>query len=47
MVSLGRLALDLGDIIEAVDVNPLLVMETGVCALDALVVMKPPTSGLK
>ena len=41
MVSLGRLALDLGDIIEAVDVNPLLVMETGGCALDGLVVLKP------
>lgn len=45
MVALGRIALDLGDVIEAVDVNPLLVMEEGVCALDGLVVLKPPTGG--
>jgi hypothetical protein len=45
MVSLGRLALDLGDVVEAVDVNPLLVMETGVCALDGLVVLQPPAGG--
>jgi acetate---CoA ligase (ADP-forming) len=46
LTSLGRMALDLGDIIEAVDVNPLLVMEKGVCALDGLVVLKPPSGGL-
>ncbi|HEY7384451.1 MAG TPA: acetate--CoA ligase family protein [Beijerinckiaceae bacterium] len=45
MVSLGRLALDLGDVIEAIDINPVLVMQTGVCALDGLVVLKPPAGG--
>ena len=42
LVNLGRLARDLGDVIEAVDVNPLLVREHGVVALDALVVLRPP-----
>jgi succinyl-CoA synthetase beta subunit len=42
MVSLGRLAQDLGDALEAVDVNPLLVQESGVFALDGLVVLTPP-----
>jgi acyl-CoA synthetase (NDP forming) len=42
LVGLGRLARDLGDVIEAVDVNPLLVQERGVVALDALVVLRPP-----
>jgi acetyltransferase len=42
LVGLGRLARDLGDAIEAVDVNPLLVREQGVVALDALVVLRPP-----
>jgi succinyl-CoA synthetase beta subunit len=43
MVSLGRLALDLGEVIESVDVNPLLVMPAGggVVALDGLVVLRP------
>jgi acetate---CoA ligase (ADP-forming) len=46
LANLGRLARDLGDVIEAVDVNPLLVLEQGVVALDALVVLRPPgTSG--
>ena len=42
LVNLGRLAQDLGDIIEAVDINPLLVREQGAVALDALVVLRPP-----
>ncbi len=42
LVNLGRLARDLGDVIEAVDVNPLLVQEQGVVALDGLVVLRPP-----
>jgi acyl-CoA synthetase (NDP forming) len=42
LVGLGRLARDLGDAIEAIDVNPLLVREQGVVALDALVVLRPP-----
>jgi acyl-CoA synthetase (NDP forming) len=42
LVNLGRLARDMGDVIESVDVNPLLVREQGVVALDALVVLRPP-----
>ena len=42
LVNLGRLARELGDVIEAVDINPLLVCEQGVVALDALVVLRPP-----
>jgi acyl-CoA synthetase (NDP forming) len=44
LVGLGRLACDLGDAIEAVDINPLLVREQGVVALDALVVLRPPST---
>ena len=44
MVNLGRLACELGDVIEAVDVNPVAVRAQGrgVVALDALVVLRPP-----
>ena len=44
MVSIGRLACELGDVIEAVDVNPVAVrvQGRGVVALDALVVLRPP-----
>ena len=44
MVGVGRLAWDLGDIIESVDINPLLVMADGkgAVALDGLVVLRPP-----
>jgi acyl-CoA synthetase (NDP forming) len=43
MVNLGRLACELGDVIEAVDVNPVAVRAQGrgVVALDALVVLRP------
>jgi acetyltransferase len=45
LVKLGRLACDLGDVIEAVDINPFLVCEQGcgAFALDGLVVLRPPT----
>ena len=33
---------DLGDVIEAIDVNPFLVCEGGAFALDGLVVLRPP-----
>ena len=45
LANLGRLARDLGDVIEAVDINPFLVWERGrgAFALDGLVVLRPPT----
>ncbi len=44
MVSLGRVACELGDVIEAIDVNPIAVRAEGrgAVALDALVVLRPP-----
>ena len=44
LVNLGRLARDLGDVIESIDINPFLVCEQGqgAYALDALVVLRPP-----
>jgi acyl-CoA synthetase (NDP forming) len=44
LVKIGRLARELGDIIEAVDINPFLVRKAGegAFALDALVVLRPP-----
>ena len=44
MVSVGQLAMDLGDIIESVDINPLLILADGqgAVALDGLVVLRPP-----
>jgi acetyltransferase len=49
LMALGRLAGDLGDVIEAVDVNPFVMLPRGGMALDALVVLrggdqKPPIS---
>jgi acyl-CoA synthetase (NDP forming) len=46
LVNLGRLARDLGDILEAVDINPFLVRKRGqgAYALDALVVLRPPAA---
>lgn len=42
LVNLGRLALDLGEVIDAVDINPFLVCERGAFALDGLVVLRRP-----
>jgi hypothetical protein len=44
LINLGRLARELCDIIESVDINPFLVCPQGegAFALDALVVLKPP-----
>jgi acetate---CoA ligase (ADP-forming) len=39
VVAVGRLALELGDVIEALDVNPLRAGPSGVAALDVLVVL--------
>ena len=40
MVAVGRLAIDLGDAIEALDVNPVIVTPNGAFALDALLVLR-------
>ena len=42
LVALGRLANDLGDVLESIDVNPFLLLAEGGVALDALVVLRPP-----
>jgi acetyltransferase len=42
LVALGRLAADLGDVLESIDVNPFLLLPQGGMALDALVVLRPP-----
>jgi hypothetical protein len=42
MVALSRLALDLADMIESIDINPVLVQQSGIWALDGLVVLRPP-----
>ncbi len=42
LVNLGRLAQELGDVIEAIDINPFLVCERGAFALDGLVVLRRP-----
>jgi len=42
LVGLGELALDAGDVIESVDVNPFVVLPRGGLALDALVVLRRP-----
>jgi hypothetical protein len=41
-VALSRLALDLADMIESIDINPVLVQQSGIWALDGLVVLRPP-----
>lgn len=40
IVDLGALAADLGDLVESVDVNPLVVLPDGAMALDGLVVLR-------
>jgi acyl-CoA synthetase (NDP forming) len=45
LVNLGRLAQELADVIEAIDINPFLVRERGTFALDGLVVLRPPDKG--
>jgi acetyltransferase len=42
LVDLGRLARDLSDIVETIDINPFLVCERGAYALDGLAVLRPP-----
>lgn len=45
IVALGRIARDLGDVIEAVDVNPFVARPDGAVALDALVVVRGGAAG--
>jgi acyl-CoA synthetase (NDP forming) len=40
LVNLGALALDLGEAIESVDVNPIVALPQGAVALDGLVVLR-------
>jgi hypothetical protein len=40
LVGLGDLALDAGDVIESVDINPFVALPRGGLALDALVVLR-------
>jgi acyl-CoA synthetase (NDP forming) len=40
LVGLGRLAIDLGDVIESVDINPFVALPQGGVALDALIVLR-------
>ena len=49
MVALGRLGLELGDRLETIDINPIVVLDEGcgAVALDALVVMRPPPPGVR
>jgi hypothetical protein len=42
LLALGRLANDLGDALDSIDVNPFLLRREGGMALDALVVLRPP-----
>jgi acyl-CoA synthetase (NDP forming) len=41
LINLGRLADELPDVIEAIDINPFVVCERGAFALDGLVVLRP------
>lgn len=41
MVAVGRLTIDLGDAIDALDVNPIVATPDGAFALDALLVLRP------
>ena len=42
VVSVGQLAVELGDVIEAVDINPLIAGPSGAIAVDALVMPRSP-----
>jgi hypothetical protein len=40
LIGLGRLAIDLGDVIESVDINPFVAVPEGGAALDGLIVLQ-------
>jgi len=44
LLGLGQLAGDLGDCLDAVDINPFVVYQHGAYALDGVVVLRPPKS---
>ena len=43
LVAMGSIANEIGDLVESVEINPLLVRPDGVYALDALIVTREPT----
>lgn len=46
IVSVSRLALACGDRLESIDLNPVMVTETGAAAVDAVLVLNPPENRL-
>ena len=46
LVGLGRLAVDLADVIESVDINPFVALPQGGLALDALIVLRGSSPGV-
>jgi acetyl-CoA synthetase/acetyltransferase len=42
ITGLSRLACDLGDTLEALDINPLICTPSGAIAVDALLIPRPP-----
>jgi acyl-CoA synthetase (NDP forming) len=45
LVALGRIAEDLADVVQSIDINPFVVLPRGGFALDALFVISPPPCG--
>ena len=45
LVALGRLAVDLADIVQSVDINPFVALPQGGMALDALIVLQQRIQG--
>jgi hypothetical protein len=42
LVALGRIAVDLGELVESIDINPFVALPHGGMALDALIVLQRP-----
>jgi hypothetical protein len=45
LVALGRLAVDVGDVVQSVDINPFVALPQGGMALDALIVLQQRIQG--